>query len=166
MFPSLSLGQVVGLDCLRAVGHWWAGNLPFQGRVSKPKRTNVPPGCHTKHLLILHMLAWPPCPSCCIGTATERPKRYYLRTRWRQTLPHQPSGYQRGLGRNSTSSGPGIPLSPAKSQLCFETWRGLAEERGQGLGGSENGRYQWKITGAILQSGEGGSHGLPHLHPN
>lgn len=100
------------------------------------------------------MLAWPPCPSCCIKTATERSKWFHLRMRW-------------SLRQKQNI------LRPQHSPFsCGWKQRGLAEESGWGLGGvgnagqelTENGGYQWEMADAILQAG-GGGNDLPQLTP-
>jgi len=87
---------------------------------------------------------------CVPHTATERPKRYRLRTRWRQTLPQQPSGCEQGRREKQHVLRPQCSPFTGQVSAVVEIWRGLAEERGQGLRGSEKGRYQWKMVGAIL----------------
>lgn len=103
-----SCGALVGL------------NLPFQGRLSKPKRSDFPLACHTKHLPILHVLSWPPCPS---WMATEKPKWHHLKQDGGKTSPTSPQPENSVWGRNSTSSLLGIPFSPARLWLWFGTWR-------------------------------------------
>lgn len=96
-------------------------NLPFQGRLSKPqKRSDFPLGCHTKHLLILHMLSWPLCPS---WMAAEKPKWNCLKQDGGKPSLTSCQPESRVWERNSPSSLPAIPFSPASLCLWFGTWR-------------------------------------------
>lgn len=90
-----------------AVGQWWAGSLPFQGRVSTPKRADIPLGCYTKHLLTLHVLALPPCRSQCTGTvACVVP----CQSRTEAVLPSPAFVLSAGAEEDSISSGSAVPF--------------------------------------------------------
>lgn len=97
-----SLPGCVGLGCLRAGAH---GESAFLGQDSQTLRAAVSLGCHTKHQ-ILHVLAWPPCPSHCIGDAQAVPP-------WDKMAAKLPSAALR------LRAGPGAETPPPPQALVF-----------------------------------------------
>lgn len=135
------------------------GNLPFQGRLSKPqKKFDFPLGCH-KRALISH---WAVTPSTSLSF-TCCPGRY---------VPHEwPQRSPSGAASNKMEANPPSPalrlragsegeisqglITPWHSLFTSQALAGvcnmekLAEGRGQGMGSAENSGLQQKMAGNV-----------------
>lgn len=153
--PGLSSGPKAPQACGALLG-WESA---FLDRISKPD-TDVP-RVSLSFFFSPHILASLPHPSCCVGTAAQRPV-------WCPSaqdgdsplLPHQAPVW----GQNNISSHPGVPLSAAGLSCGLKPVRvwlrtGLDKEN-TCQAPREDGGPQRKMVGTILQP-EGGSHGLP-----